>query len=119
MTGEPEWPTRFRIDLGLAIRALLDDLQGGVDGAVLARRFHRTIADAIVAASARLAAEEGTDLVALGGGCFQNQLLLEMTVEGLEAKGVKALIPSALPANDGGISYGQLAAAAWRLREAG
>ncbi len=119
VAGEPEWPTRFRIDLGLAIRALLDDLQGGVDGAVLARRFHRTIADAIVAASARLAAEEGTDLVALGGGCFQNQLLLEMTVEGLEAKGVKALIPSALPANDGGISYGQLAAAAWRLREAG
>ena len=114
--GEPEWPGRFRIDLGTAIRALLEDLQGGGDAAALARRFHRTMAEAIVVAAARLAAEEETNLVALGGGCFQNQMLLGMTVEGLEGKGLTPLIPHAVPANDGGIAYGQLAAAAWRLR---
>lgn len=114
--GDPGWPGRFRIDLGDSMRALCDDLAGGADVATLAARFHRTMAEAIVAGAARLAGEESTDLVALGGGCFQNQLLLGMVVDALEARGLVPLIPHSVPANDGGISYGQLAAAAWRLR---
>jgi hydrogenase maturation protein HypF len=115
-SGEPEWPTRFRVDLSDAIRSMLEDLRHHFDEALLARRFHRTIAEGIAVAVARLASEEGVRRVALGGGVFQNQLLLEMVVDRLIAYGLEPLIPSMVPANDGGISYGQLAAAAWRLR---
>jgi len=114
--GDPEWPSRFRVDLSEAIRTLLDDARRHCDEAILARRFHRTIAEAVAIAAERLAREEGTERIAVGGGVFQNQLLLGMVVDGLVKRGLVPLLPSAIPANDGGISYGQLAAAAWRLR---
>jgi hydrogenase maturation protein HypF len=59
-----------------------------------------------------------TATVVLSGGVFQNRRLLERTVELLEFDGLRVLTPRALPPNDGGIAYGQLAVAAARL-EAG
>ncbi len=112
----PAWPTRFRITLDDAFRALLDEMRLGAAEAVLARRFHRTMAEVVVRGAERLAEEAGTRRVALGGGVFQNQLLLGMVVDGLAASGLEAILPREVPANDGGISYGQLAAAAWELR---
>jgi len=49
--------------------------------------------------------------VALSGGVFQNTLLLEETVRGLERAGFKVYIHSMLPPGDGGICVGQAAAA--------
>ena len=112
----PSWPTRFRVVLDEALRALLDEMRTGASEAVLARRFHRTVAEAIVRGAERLAEEAGTRQVALGGGVFQNQLLLGMVVDGLAECGLTSLLPRDIPANDAGISYGQLAAAAWELR---
>jgi hydrogenase maturation protein HypF len=66
-----------------------------------------------------LAEEEEVRQVALGGGVFQNQLLLGMVVDGLIDAGLEPLLPREVPANDGGISYGQLAAAAWEMRRGG
>ena len=60
-------------------------------------------------------ASAGLDTVVLSGGVFQNRLLLERTREALEAAGLRTLVPVALPPNDGGISYGQVAVAAARL----
>ncbi len=112
----PAWPTRFRISIDQALAALLEDLRSGTPESVLARRFHRTVAEAIVRGAARLAEEEGTASVALGGGVFQNQLLLGMVVDSLVSRGLVPLLPRDIPANDGGLSYGQLAVAAWELR---
>jgi len=50
--------------------------------------------------------------VALGGGCFQNRLLLEETVRLLTARGFRAYWPQRVPPNDGGIALGQVAVAA-------
>ena len=50
----------------------------------------------------------------LSGGVFQNRLLLTWTAERLEALGHPVLVPERLPANDGGIAYGQAAVAAAR-----
>jgi hydrogenase maturation protein HypF len=47
----------------------------------------------------------------LSGGVFQNRRLLEATAAALERRGVRVLVPERLPANDGGIAYGQLAVA--------
>ena len=57
----------------------------------------------------------GLQTVALGGGCFQNARLLTSLRARLEAMKFRVLVPKALPANDGGVSYGQAAVAAARL----
>jgi len=50
--------------------------------------------------------------VVLGGGCFQNRVLLEQTVERLSGPGLDVLTPARIPANDGGLALGQAAIAA-------
>jgi hydrogenase maturation protein HypF len=57
--------------------------------------------------------------VALSGGVFQNLLLLERTVAGLERAGFRVLVHSRVPPNDGGISLGQAAVAGARDRARG
>ena len=54
---------------------------------------------------------EGAGLeVALSGGVFQNATLLNLTCEKLRARGIKFHLNRAIPCNDSGIAYGQLAA---------
>ena len=67
--------------------------------------------DGIVAA-ARAA---GAGTVALGGGCFQNALLLDLASAALETAGFEVLIPRELPPNDGAIAAGQALGALWNL----
>ena len=61
------------------------------------------------------ASATGLETVALSGGVFQNLLLLERAVAGLEAGGLRRAGPlTACPPNDGGISLGQAAVASAR-----
>jgi hydrogenase maturation protein HypF len=113
--GDPAWPTRFRVSMREAFRRMLEEHARGADEAELAYRFHRTVALAIIEGAGRLAEEESIQHVALGGGVFQNQLLLGMVVDGLAERRLVPLLPRDIPANDGGIAYGQLAAAAMVL----
>jgi hydrogenase maturation protein HypF len=50
--------------------------------------------------------------VALSGGVFQNRHLVERTVAELQARGVRVATHRQVPANDGGIAFGQAAVAA-------
>ncbi|MDU8945455.1 carbamoyltransferase HypF [Ovoidimarina sediminis] len=84
---------------------LATDLAHGEPAEVIAARFHGFLANAF-ASSARAAAEaRGTDTIALSGGCFQNVLLLEMMISRLD--GFRICGPGAVPANDGGLAFGQ------------
>jgi hydrogenase maturation protein HypF len=105
--GEP-----VAIDPRETMRAVAADVAGGAPAAVIARRFHRTIARATVEACIALAASHDTDVVALSGGVFQSRLLLESVSDALAGAGLRVLVPERLPINDGGISYGQAAVAA-------
>jgi len=96
------------------IRAVTGDLLAGVDRSVIAARFHNGVAQVIVAACLLLRERRGLDVVALSGGVFQNLLLLDRTVAGLERTGFRVLVHSQVPPNDGGISLGQAAVAAAR-----
>jgi hydrogenase maturation protein HypF len=99
------------LDARETIRAIVEDLASGAGPSVVSARFHRALAEGTARACAQLA-EHG--IVVLSGGVFQNRLLLEWTRAALEDDGLRVLIPRALPANDGGIAYGQAAVAAAR-----
>ncbi|MEF3366648.1 carbamoyltransferase HypF [Methylocystis sp. 9N] len=90
-------------------RAIFDDLQRGVSAAVIARRFHLGLAQSIVEVATRLATRRYFETIALSGGCFQNRVLFESTVERLREAGFKTLTHAQVPANDGGLSLGQAA----------
>ncbi|HVW46408.1 MAG TPA: carbamoyltransferase HypF [Solirubrobacterales bacterium] len=104
------------LDPAPALRALRDDLARGIAPALVAARFHETVARATAIACAGLCARLGTGTVVLGGGVFQNRLLLERCAALLDAADLRVLVPEALPPNDGGISFGQAAVAAARMR---
>jgi hydrogenase maturation protein HypF len=84
----------------------------------IARRFHNTIAAMAVSMAEAVRREAGNSLpVALSGGVWQNRLLLEITVPQLRRAGFEVLLHHRVPANDGGLAYGQMAVAAARLKE--
>jgi hydrogenase maturation protein HypF len=98
------------------IRALSAELAEGVAIHKVASRFHAAVAAATAEACLRTSETIGTELVVLSGGVFQNRRLIEETSQLLAAGGLRVLAPQLLPANDGGIAYGQAAVAAARLR---
>ena len=101
----------FRIRGTDIVRAVVDDLTAGVDGSVVAGRFHNAVAALIVAGAERLREETGLATVALSGGVFQNVLLLDRVCPDLERRGLRVLTHAWVPPNDGGISLGQAAVA--------
>ncbi|HEU5170162.1 MAG TPA: carbamoyltransferase HypF [Gemmatimonadales bacterium] len=78
----------------------------------LAAGFHDALARAAVDAAARGCDLGGVATVALGGGVFQNARLVTSVIAGLEARGLRVLVPRTLSPNDGAVSFGQAAVAA-------
>lgn len=94
------------VDWRPAIADVLADMSRGVGRERIAARFH----NGAVAAMVAVAADLGVAQVALSGGCFQNRLLAEGAIKQLTAAGRCALLPRLVPMNDGGVSFGQIAA---------
>ena len=80
----------------------------------MARAFHSAVVRMVVDVCVLGRAETGVDQVVLSGGVFQNALLLEEVPAALAAEGFRVFRHARVPANDGGISLGQLAVAAGR-----
>lgn len=99
-------------------QAILDDLTRHTPHPVIAARFHMGLAQAVVTMTRKLAMHCQFDTVALSGGCFQNVVLLEQTVDRLCDAGLTVLMHAATPMNDGGLALGQAAIAASRLMAA-
>jgi len=98
---------------------ILDDLAAGTDSITIAARFHRTVAEAVADVAGRFAGDHCCDTVVLSGGVFQNRLLLDASIRSLAERGLRAIAPEQLPANDGGLSLGQAVIAAARRLLAG
>jgi hydrogenase maturation protein HypF len=99
------------------VRAVLDDVAAGRHAGTVSARFHRAVADMIVEMGRRAARAAGVTHVAMAGGVFMNRLVLSAAWDGLESAGLKPLTHVALPANDGGIAYGQAVVAYHRRSE--
>lgn len=116
----PEAPGLPRvIDTVPVLRSLLEGVSDGVPVDELARGFHESAARMVAQAAAETCREAGIRTVALSGGVFMNRLLLERSVELLEAAGITVLVPRDVPVNDGCIAYGQAAVARARLAARG
>jgi hydrogenase maturation protein HypF len=98
------------------VRAVLTDRVAGVPAAAIAARFHQGVAAMVVASCVELRHRHDLTTVALSGGVFQNLLLVERCVTGLEAARFTVLTHRQVPPNDGGISLGQAVVAAARDR---
>ncbi len=92
-----------------AWRALLGDLLLDTPPGVIAARFHRGLARALVALTRKVAGD--IRVVALSGGAFQNATLHALVEDGLQAAGFEVLSHAKVPANDGGLALGQAAVA--------
>ena len=86
----------------------------GDDAEWLAYAFHEGLAQVVTDACVTAREQTGVNVVALTGGCYQNLLLLELTVRMLEAQGFTVLTHSLVPPNDGGVALGQAVIAAKR-----
>jgi hydrogenase maturation protein HypF len=80
--------------------------------------FHRSLARALIDQAMAIAKDSTIDAVGLTGGVFQNRLLAELVTEQLAAAGIPVLMPERLPANDGGLSFGQIVESLSSLGEA-
>jgi hydrogenase maturation protein HypF len=99
------------------VNGVVEDLLGGRGAGEISSKFHRTMAEVVVAGCERIRMESGINVVALSGGTFQNMLLLGQMVRLLEEKGFVAYRHRRVPTNDGGLSLGQAVLADRVLRE--
>lgn len=101
------------------VHAAVADLAAGIDANTVASRFHHGFALGIARAAIGVAQASGLTTVALGGGVFCNRIVLDRVRREVEAAGMRVIVPSSLPVNDGGLSYGQAAVARARLEKRG
>jgi len=96
------------------IRGIVKDAEAEEKKAVMASKFHNTVAAMIIKLSASLCKKYGTKKVVLSGGVFQNKYLLSRSEEGLREAGLEVYSGVSIPVNDSGIPLGQLAIASKR-----
>ena len=122
-TTAPAYPFRLDekdggavlIDWQPLLAELLSDISQARPAKECAARFHSTLAAIAVAVAERVAVTD----VALTGGCFQNRLLSELTIDRLRAAGFHPHWHRQVPPNDGGIALGQAVAGMKGGREEG
>jgi len=84
--------------------AVLADCTDAAQGAAL---FHATLCAGLTEWVGQAATESNVGSVALGGGCFLNDLLQQGLRQDLTRCGLRVLVAQQLPPNDGAISFGQ------------
>jgi hydrogenase maturation protein HypF len=102
------------LDYRPLLQAIVSDRIAGREPREIARAFQLGVAQGLAGAIGELCHGYSLGAVALGGGVFQNQLLLSDLKRLLDGTGIEVLINRIVPANDGGISLGQVALAAFR-----
>jgi hydrogenase maturation protein HypF len=96
-------------------QALLGDLYENTPPAVIAARFHKGLARAIVTLASKAVLDGETRLtqrIVLSGGVMQNRWLHEELIRRFEADNFEVFSQAKVPSNDGGLSLGQAAVAA-------
>jgi hydrogenase maturation protein HypF len=99
----------LRLDWSPLLPALSDPRLSAPQRAAL---FHNSLVEALVHQVRELLQLYPCEGVGLTGGVFQNRRIGEGVVDRLSSEGIPAYLPTRLPCNDGGLSYGQVVEAA-------
>lgn len=102
-TGATPW----QVDLRPLVRSVVDDLLGGHDSAVIAARFHETLAEITARLVSLATRDHGKLPVVLTGGCFQNDRLSSASLRCLASLQVDVYRHHCVPSGDGGLALGQ------------
>jgi hydrogenase maturation protein HypF len=97
----------FGINVTDVLHTAYLDLISGTPASMVAARFHASLASLVVLVCAKIRNMTGVKIICLGGGVFQNSLLLRLVQDSLREHDFQVFFPQQLPANDGGLSLGQ------------
>lgn len=96
-----------RFDPAPLWRNMIDDWRSGISVPRLSARFHNSLVELNLDLCKRIRKSTGVNIVALGGGVWQNRCLLEKTSKRLADNSFKVLIHHQVPTSDGGLALGQ------------
>jgi len=116
--GEPTpWPlpsglvVQDALAFDWLIRECTSRRNGSEDTGAIALGFHATLAELFIAAALQARDTFKLNRVALSGGVYQNTLFLEYLLGRLESVNFDVCIHERVPANDGGLAFGQVVVA--------
>jgi hydrogenase maturation protein HypF len=112
----PRLPVEIGPDGVIALAPLLggivEKVEAGRGPGMIAAAFHVWAAEVALVMALHAQKASGLRTVALGGGVWQNRLLLALAVPRLQGAGFEVLVRERIPPGDGGLSLGQAAVAA-------
>ena len=95
------------IRVGELFKHVIQDVRSGQAAGFIGARFHHTVCAMAVDASKCVRQKNGINEVALSGGVWQNQILLDLTRSALLRENFIVYTHRHTPANDGGLALGQ------------
>jgi hydrogenase maturation protein HypF len=104
------------LDFRPLLQSVVRERVRGRDRGEIARAFQRGLAQGLRDALVKICKAQSLNIVVLSGGVFQNELLLEDLKALLGSESLEIWTNHAVPPNDGGISLGQAALAAFAAR---
>jgi hydrogenase maturation protein HypF len=109
----PEGP--YIVDTRPIILGIAQNIEAGLEGRYMTRRFHATLVRIISCICLKLRDRMGLSKVVLSGGTFMNSLLTLEVTDRLTREGFHVFRHRLVPPNDGGLCLGQLAIAASQM----
>jgi hydrogenase maturation protein HypF len=95
------------LDTSNLLTAIYDNLSSRVSVADLACSAHAYLAKGLATIAAQKAAAQGVKNVGFSGGAACNQILAQLMRKTVEQAGIGFFVHEAVPAGDGGVSFGQ------------
>ena len=89
------------------VQSIVDDVRARASIGRVGANFHKTVAEMAIEICRHARRSTGLREVALSGGVWQNQLLLDLVCDGLKRAGFIVYFHKQVPTNDGGLSMGQ------------
>ncbi len=105
--------TGEELDFRPLLSAVVEDRLRNRSANEIARAFQRGVAHGLSDALLTLSRSHGVDTIVMSGGVFQNELLLQDMQSLLSGSSLQLWTNAKVPTNDGGISLGQAAMAAF------
>lgn len=98
----------YEINPSETIKEIIADRFNNKPAGIISAKFHNTVINFTSDLCIKIRNKTSINSVALSGGVFQNSYLLKSTIERLKKEGFEVYAHKDIPANDGGVSLGQI-----------